>query len=73
MNTLALESSMMDNNWHSDTIKLFRTLDTECLKYLRSDARQAAIAGETIDNPKTSQYWDEYHYACMELARRGES
>jgi hypothetical protein len=60
------------SNWHSDTIARFKELDSESLRYIRKDARQAALAGETIDNPKTGQYWDEYHYAGMELKRRGE-
>lgn len=58
------------NNWHSDTIERFRALPIESLEYIRNDALQAAIAGETIDNPKTGQYWDEFHYASMELNRR---
>lgn len=60
------------SNWHSDTIARFKELDSESLRYIRKDARQAALAGETIDNPKTGQYWDEYLYAGMELKRRGE-
>ncbi len=58
-------------NWHSDTISRFRSLSTESLEFIRSDARSAAIAGETINNPKSGQYWDEYHYATDELKRRG--
>lgn len=61
----------MDNNWHSDTIKRFKTLGSESLLYIRDDAYNAAKAGETIDNPKTGQYWDEFHYASQELRRRG--
>jgi len=59
------------HNWHSETMARFKLLDKDALEYIRDDARQAAIAGETIDNPKTGQYWDEYHYACMELKGRG--
>jgi len=55
------------NNWHNDTIKRFATLSKDSLEYIRDDAEAAARAGETIDNPKTGQYWDEYHYACMAL------
>jgi len=58
------------NKWHSDTIKRFRALPKEILESIRDDALQAAIAGEAIDNPKTGQYWDEFHYASMELRRR---
>lgn len=61
------------NNWHSDTIERFRALPIESLEHIRNDALQAAIAGETIDNPKTGQYWDEFHYASMELHRRQNS
>lgn len=61
---------MDTNNWHSETMERFRTLSVESLEYIRNDARQAAIAGESINNPKAGQYWDEFHYACMELKRR---
>ena len=57
-------------NWHSDTMARFKKLDSDSLEYIKNDAKQAAIAGETMDNPKTGQYWDEYHYACMELNLR---
>jgi len=57
-------------NWHSETMTRFKTLDNDALAYIRDDARQAAIAGETIGNPKAGQYWDEHHYACMELKSR---
>ena len=62
----------MDHTWHSDTIARFKLLDSDSLRYIRQDAYDAAIAGETIDNPKTGQYWDEFHYASQELSRRGE-
>lgn len=62
---------MANNNWHSDTIARFKTLDSNSLLYIRSDAYNAAIAGEDIGNPKTGQYWDEFHYASQELRRRG--
>ena len=62
---------MDTNNWHSDTIARFKTLNSDSLLYIRSDAYHAAIAGESIDNPKTGQYWDEFHYASQELRRRG--
>ena len=58
------------NNWHSDTIERFKTLSVESLKYIRADAFAAATAGEKIGYPKTGQYWDEFHYAAMELKRR---
>lgn len=48
----------------------FKKLSIESLEYIRGDARQAAIAGDSIGNPKAGQYWDEYHYACMEISRR---
>lgn len=67
----AYYSRPVNPNWHSDTIARFRTLSIASLEYIRSDARSAAIAGETISNPKSGQYWDEYHYATDELKRRG--
>ena len=44
---------MINNNWHSDTIARFKALDSNALLYIRSDAYEAAKAGETINNPKT--------------------
>jgi len=58
------------NNWHSETIARFKKLDSDSLEYIRDDSKSAAIAGESIDNPKARQYWDEYFYACAELKRR---
>ena len=60
------------NNWHSDTLERFKTLSVESLKYIRADAFAAATAGEKIGNPKTGQYWDEFHYAAMELKKRSK-
>ena len=57
-------------NWHSETIERFKTLGSDALLYIRQDAYHAAQAGETIDNPKVGQYWDEFHYAAQELRRR---
>ena len=57
-------------NWHSETIARFKLLDNDALEYIKQDAYKAASVGETISSPKTGQYWDEYHYACMELKRR---
>ena len=61
---------MLANTWHSETIARFKTLSIEALEYIKLDAHKAATIGDTIENPKASQYWDEYHYACMELNRR---
>ena len=61
---------MMHHTWHSETIDRFSKLSSESLLYIRQDAYNAAKAGETIDNPKTGQYWDEFHYASQELRRR---
>ena len=62
----------MHHSWHSETIARFKKLDSESLRYIRQDAHDAAKAGETIDNPKTGQYWDEFLYASQELAKRGQ-
>ena len=67
----AYYSRPVNPNWHSETIARFKSLSTESLEFIRSDARSAAIAGESINNPKSGQYWDEYHYATDELKRRG--
>ena len=61
----------MNNNWHSDYLDKVKHMTTESLKHVQRDAYDAAIAGESIDNPKTSQYWDEFHYCSMELNKRG--
>lgn len=56
-------------NWHTITMKKMKTASVESLVYTRDDALAAAKAGEGW-NPKAGQYWDEYHYACMELKSR---
>jgi len=61
----------MTNNWHSEYLNKLKTMSIESLIYVRNDALKAAIIGEKIGNPKSGQYWDEYHYCCMELKRRG--
>ena len=61
---------MKATNWHSETMNRFKTLSIESLLYIQKDAAEAAKADEKIDNPKTGQYWDEYHYASMELKAR---
>jgi len=63
-------STSPNGQWHKDTIARFKTLPTENLYYIRRDAHEAAIAGESIGNPKTGQYWDEVHYASQEIRRR---
>jgi len=57
------------NNWHSETIAKFGKTSSESLLYIREDAYKAAKAGDGW-NPKAGQYWDEFHYASMELRRR---
>lgn len=58
------------HTWHTETQSKMATMTVMALEYIRDDARAAAEAGETFNNPKVGQYWDEYHYACMELHRR---
>ena len=60
------------NNWHSDTMKRFKTLSIDSLEFIREEAHRAAIIGEQIGNPKSGQYRDEVHYASMELKRRAD-
>jgi len=54
--------------WHSQTMKRFKTIPKESLKYILWDCRQAL--GAMPDNPKAGQYQDEIHYATMELNQR---
>jgi len=56
--------------WHSQTIDSFAEKDTDALKHIIKDCQEAIKANPA--NPKTSQYADEIHYACMELNNRGE-
>lgn len=56
-------------NWHTATMEKFSKLPVESLEYIKQDAFEAAKAGDGW-NPKAGQYWDEYHYACMELRKR---
>ena len=60
-------------NWHTETMEKMKARSVDSLLYIRKDAFDAAVAGETINNPKTGQYWDEYHYASMELKKRGKT
>jgi hypothetical protein len=60
---------MSEENWHSSKINELKYKSIESLIYIRDDALAAAKAGDSW-NPKAGQYWDEYHYACMELKRR---
>ena len=62
---------MSNSNWHTDYQRKVMNMSVESLRFVRDDAYRAAIAGESIDNPKTGQYWDEFHYCSMELKRRG--
>lgn len=58
-------------NWHSETMQKMESLSVDSLLYIRNDAFKAAVVGASINNPKVGQYWDEYHYASMELKKRG--
>jgi len=58
-------------NWHTEYMAKVKTMSVDSLKYVQADALAAAKAGEEIGNPKTGQYWDEYHYCSMELKARG--
>lgn len=59
-------------NWHTQYMAKVRAMSNDSLQYVQQDAYEAAVAGEEIGNPKTGQYWDEYHYCSMELARRAK-
>ena len=59
-------------NWHSRTIARFAKASIDSLVYIRIDALAAAKAGGDW-NPKAGQYWDEYHYACMEIKKRRDA
>ncbi len=60
------------NNWHSQTIAKFAKATIDSLLYIQGDALAAAKAGDGW-NPKAGQYWDEYHYACMEIKKRRDA
>tara|TARA_R100001369_G_scaffold89579_1_gene127380 strand:+ start:2416 stop:2586 length:171 start_codon:yes stop_codon:yes gene_type:complete len=49
----------------------FAKLPIESLEFIQSDALEAARVGDGW-NPKAGQYWDEYHYASMEIKKRKE-
>lgn len=57
-------------NWHTATMAKYKNLSVEQLEFIRTDAYEAAKAGDGW-NPKAGQYWDEVHYASMELKARG--
>jgi hypothetical protein len=59
------------HNWHSDTQQRMTLRTVAELMYIRQDAASAAKAAETMGNEQQAgQYWDEHHYAAMELKRR---
>jgi len=60
-------------NWHTMYMSKVKSMSTESLEYVMKDAYEAAVAGEEIGNPKSGQYWDEYHYCAMELSRRART
>ena len=60
------------SNWHSQTIAKFAKASIDSLLYIQADALSAAKAGDGW-NPKAGQYWDEYHYACMEIKKRRDT
>jgi len=57
-------------NWHTITMAKMKAATVDSLVYIRGDALEAAKAGDGW-NAKAGQYWDEFHYACMELKSRG--
>ena len=58
-------------DWHTKTMAKYKTLTIEQLEYIRRDAYEAAkIADANWNNEKAGQYWDEVHYASMELKSR---
>jgi len=66
----ALARDLASDNWHTRTMAKMKTLPIESLEYIARDATEAAVAGETIGNPKAGQYRDEAHYANMEIQKR---
>ena len=64
---------MINHEWHSETIKRFKTLPIESLLFIQKDAREAAELGDQMGNPKAGQYWDEYLYAGQEIKRRQDA
>lgn len=61
---------MKNHNWHSETIESMKSKSIESLLFIQKDAYEAAMIGETINNPKAGQYMDEFHYASMEIKKR---
>jgi len=57
---------------HNDYIAKLRTYSTDSVRYVRDDAKRAAEAADEIGSPNSGYYWDEYHYACMELRKRAD-
>ncbi len=63
--------SNLPHTWHSETMNRFAKLPIESLEFIQSDALEAARVGDGW-NPKAGQYWDEDHYASMEIKKRKE-
>jgi hypothetical protein len=60
---------MTSINWHTKKMNDLKTKSMDSLDFIRDDALEAAKTGDGW-NPKAGQYWDEYHYACMEINSR---
>ena len=56
-------------NWHTATMARYKKLSVAQLEFIRADAYEAAQVGDGW-NEKAGQYWDEVHYASMELKAR---
>lgn len=57
------------HQWHSEYQAVCRKRDNDSLEYVSMDCWRAIQANP--ENPKSSQYWDEYWYCRAELRNRG--
>lgn len=59
------------SDWHTKTMAKYKKLSIDELEFIRKDAYEAAkIADADWNCEKAGQYWDEVHYASMELKLR---
>lgn len=58
------------SNWHTKTMKAFKSKTVSELKYIIKDCREALDICDTLSTEKAGQYADEIHYASMELKAR---
>jgi hypothetical protein len=69
-----LDSVSPNGEWHTRTMEAMRMKSEDQLRFIITDAREAAKAAQNLGNAAAEgKYLDEMHYASMELKRRKDN